>query len=250
MSRTIRERPAGGAVPLYVHEEWHARFPFLVQGTTGRGEGNADFDLGLFRDNTVGSAMARWRALRSTTGMPTAVHARQVHDARVLAHAALPPGLLIADDADGHVTASPGILLTISIADCVPIAIVAADEPRAVAALHAGWRGVAGGVLEAGIDALRTLGAAMDTLWVHFGPAICGRCYEVGPEVHEALGLARPDTNTPVDLRAVLADRALRAGVPDAQISSSAWCTLCDSEHFFSHRGGSGGRQMSVIGMR
>lgn len=246
MSRIIREQPVDGDIPLYVHEDWRTRFPFLVQGTTGRGD--TDFDLGLFRDNTVGSAMERWRALRGATRMPTAVHARQVHGARVLTHASLPPGLLIADDADGHVTTTSGILLTISIADCVPTVIVAGTT-RAIGALHAGWRGVAAGVLEAGIDALGALGAAAATLWVHFGPAICGRCYEVGPEVHEALGLARPAVNTPVDLRAVLAERARRAGVPDEQISTSGWCTRCDSDRFFSHRGGSGGRQMSVIGM-
>ncbi len=247
MSRTIRERRVAGAVPLFVHGEWEERFPFLVQGTTGRGDD--DFDLGLFREVPVGIALERWRLLRRATGMPTAVHTRQVHGADLVEHAAPPPGLLIADDADGHVATTPGVLLTISIADCVPILIVAPAKP-AVAALHAGWRGAAAGILERGVQALAARGAAPSSLWLHLGPAICGRCYEVGPEVHEALGLPRPDTNTPVDLRAVLAERATAAGVPARHVTSSAWCTRCDGGEFFSHRGGSGGRQMAVIGMR
>lgn len=246
MIRTLRECPVEGAVPLFVNEDWRERFPFVVQGTTGRG--TDDFDLGLFRDAPVGSVMERWRRLRESTGMATVIHARQVHGARVMRHDTTPPGLLVGSDADGHVTKTPGILLAISIADCVPIALVAPDV-RAVAALHAGWRGVAGGILEAGITALGSFGAAPASMHVHFGPAICGRCYEVGPEVHEALGLRVPNAPTPVDLRAVLAGRAMVAGIPGENVTSSAWCTRCHREQFFSHRAGSGGRQMSVIGI-
>ena len=246
MIAEAREARAPLNVPLYRHEGWAERFPFLVQGTTGRGDD--DFDLGLFRDAPVGRVMKRWQTLRTETGMQTTVHAHQVHGASVLTHGSLPAGLVVASDADGHVTAERGVLLSVSIADCVPIAIVAARRP-AVAALHAGWRGAAAGVLERGVQTLHELGAGADELWVHFGPAICGRCYEVGPEVHEALGLDVPATNTPVDLRAVLAARAVDCGIPPAQISTSAWCTRCDRDQFFSHRAGSGGRQMSVIGL-
>jgi copper oxidase (laccase) domain-containing protein len=86
-------------------------------------------------------------------------------------------------------------------------------------------------------------------LHVHFGPAICGVCYEVGPEVHEALGLEVPAQNTPVDLRAVLAQRAIAAGVHAANVSTSTYCTRCSDRIFFSHRGGDAGRQMGLIGI-
>ena len=246
MIAQVREELAPFNVPFYRHTGWAERFPFLVQGTTAHAD--ADFDLGLFRDAPVGAVMERWRMLRTATGMRTSVHAHQVHGARVLVHDALPAGLVVADDADGHVTAEPGVLLTVSVADCVPVTVVAPDA-RAVATLHAGWRGAAGGVLEAGVAELRRIGAARDELWVHFGPAICGPCYEVGPEVHEALGLPVPEHNTPVDLRAALGVRAQALGIPDSQISISAWCTRCDSDRFYSHRGGSGGRQMAVAGI-
>ena len=247
MSRTVRERWVDGPVALLVNEEWAARFPFLIQATTGGGTRGADF--GLFREAPVGDVMARWRALRTHTRTTTTVHARQVHGARVLQHTALPEGMLIAgQDADGHCTREPGILLTVSVADCVPVSIVS-TQPQAVAMVHAGWRGVAAGALEAGIDTLRACGAGPDSMWVHLGPAICGQCYEVGPEVFDALRMDMP-ADRMLDMRAVLSARATRAGVPAEHVTSSAWCTRCDDSMLFSHRAGSTGRQLGVIGLR
>lgn len=247
MSRTIRERWVDGPVALLHNEEWAARFPFLVQGTTAGGRRGADF--GLFRDAPVGDVMTRWRLLRETTGTATAVHARQIHGARVLQHDSLPAGMLIAGaDADGHCTRTPGTLLTISVADCVPVTLVASG-PRAAAIVHAGWRGTAAGVLEAGLQAMRNAGADAASIWVHLGPAICGRCYEVGPEVFEALGLDVPAGRL-LDLRAALARRAAEAGIPPEQVSVSEWCTRCDSDTLFSHRGGSTGRQLGFVALR
>ena len=137
--------------------------------------------------------------------MPRWVHGRQVHGATVRLHEAGPPGLAISPSCDGHVSGAPGVLLTVGLADCVGISLV---DPvrRAVALLHSGWRGTAAGILEAGITVLRErLDSHARDLHVHLGPAICGRCYEVGPEVHAALGLPAPRGPQPVDLRAVLA---------------------------------------------
>jgi polyphenol oxidase len=87
-------------------------------------------------------------------------------------------------------------------------------------------------------------------LHVHLGPAICGACYEVGPEVHEALGLPRPPGPVPVDLRAVLLRRALELGVQPANTSVSARCTRCEPGVFFSHRCGAAERQLGVLAIR
>src|SRR5690606_3759950 len=185
--RTVRETAVPGAsAPLFEHPDWRAAFPWLIQGTTGRGEGEP-FDLGWFGAVPAATAQTRWRQLRQATGCRTAVHARQVHAATVLRHSGLAPGMLLADDADGHVTRDPSILLTVSVADCVPVFLVDPEE-RVVALLHAGWRGVAADILEAGLRALlSTTGGEPAGLYMHLGPAICGRCYEVGPEVHDAL---------------------------------------------------------------
>ena len=247
--RPVREERAPGAVPLYSHAEWTERFPWLVQGTTGRGAAEP-YDLGMFGEQPIGAALARWRSLQSALGMPRAVHAAQAHGTDVRAHEDASPGLLIIHAVDGHVTRTPGILLAVSVADCVPVFAVD-PERRAVAALHAGWRGVAGRMLRAGIAALGELaGSAPADLHVHLGPAICGACYEVGPEVHAALGLATPEQSTPVDLRAVLARQASQLGVSAENVTVSELCTRCGESPFFSHRAGARGRQMGLIGIR
>ena len=251
--RQVTETLVPLGVPLWAHPEWGERFSWLVQGTTGVGVADDAFDLGLFGAAAAGEALGRWAALRRALGMPVAVHARQVHGREVLAHTcAYPAGLVVAETGDGHVSATPGLLLAVSVADCVPIFLVDARR-RALALLHAGWRGVAAGILEAGAARLaEQAGSVAADLWLHCGPAICGRCYQVGPEVHAAL---RPDAPppaapTPVDLRAALASRARALGVPAAQVSVSGHCTRCGPGAFFSHRAGSPGRQMAVLGVR
>lgn len=219
---------------------WDEAFPWLVHGTTGD-----DVDLGLFGATPVGEALGRWRALRTELGASRAVHSEQVHGAEVLVHEAAEPGLLIGRGYDGHVTAVPGTLLTVSIADCVPIFLV---DPvrRRIGLLHGGWRGTAVGVVERGIAAL---GGDPAAIHAHLGPAICGACYEVGPEVHAALGLPAPGGRSPVDLRAVQTHRLVAAGIPPGQGTVSDRCTRC-GDGFFSHRAGSRGRQLGVLAIR
>jgi copper oxidase (laccase) domain-containing protein len=79
---------------------------------------------------------------------------------------------------------------------------------------------------------------------VHLGPAICGRCYEVGPDVYSAVTGTAVDRPTLLDLRQVIAQQARQAGVA-ATISS--WCTRCHNDRFFSHRAGDSGRQLGVL---
>lgn len=242
-----------GGVPLWRHPDWESRFPWLVQATTGAGDPADPFDLGLYGMQPVGVAVGRWAALRRATAMPAVVHARQVHGAEVRVHAGDGlEGLLVMDGFDGHLTDRAGMLLAVSVADCVPIFVLDA-RTRAVGILHAGWRGVAGGILEAATGRLaERFGSRPADLWVHCGPSICGVCYEVGPEVHAGVHPRRepPARPTPIDLRAALAERAQAAGVPAAQCSLSSHCTRCGPGAFFSHRGGSAARQMGVLGRR
>lgn len=245
---TVREERLPGELPIYAHPGWAERFPWLVQGTTGRGE--ADFDLRLFGDTASGVVLDRWRRLRQDLGLAGAAHARQVHGADILVHEAVEPGLSIAERFDGHCTRRPGLLLTVSVADCVPISLID-PENGAIAMLHGGWRGVAAGILEAGVALLRARLACEPTnMFVHFGPAICGHCYEVGPEVFRALSLPEPPGKGLLDVRAVLAERANRLGIPPAHVSSSEHCTRCGDSPFFSHRGGCAQRQVGFLALR
>lgn len=208
--------------------------------------------MGCFGATPVREATARWNALRESSGCPRAVHARQVHGAAVDVHEAADAGLFIGEGRDGHFTARAGVLLTVSVADCVPVFLV---DPvrRAVALVHAGWRGVAAGILGAGVAEFARTGSDPADLLVHLGPAICGDCYEVGPEVFAALGLDAPPGPAPLDLRAARAARAVAAGVTAERITASAHCTRCQRtgpRRFHSHRAGDPERQIAFLGVR
>jgi polyphenol oxidase len=242
--RTIREELQPGPVPVQAHPEWAAEMGWLVQGTTGRGP-DGDFDLGLSGTSPVGEVLGRWRSLHEVSGADRIVHGRQIHADRILVHEEGPPGIAISDGVDGHVTDRTGVLLTVSVADCVPISLVD-PERRRIALLHGGWRGTARRILRHG---LARLGGNVAAVRVHLGPAICGPCYEVGPEVHQALGLPVPSGRANVDVRAVQAREALDAGVPADHVTVSEHCTRC-GDRFFSHRAGSPGRQLGLLALR
>jgi polyphenol oxidase len=142
--------------------------------------------------------------------------------------------------ADGQATALPGVGAMVLAADCLPVALGCTG---AVAIVHAGWRGLAAGVLEEGVLALRELGRE-DEIVAIVGPGAGVCCYEVGPEVHDAFGGAhRADGH--VDLRAIAHERLLAAGV--GRVRDVDACTICDPR-FFSHRreGARAGRQAGV----
>ena len=249
VGRFVTEVPTE-PLPGFTHPEWRERFPWLIQGTTGRSSQAEPFDLGIFSvASSAGEVMEHWERLRRDLGLPCVVHARQVHGALVRVHTPAPPGLHLTRECDGHATVESGVLLAVTTADCVPVSIV---DPvrRAVAMLHAGWRGTAFGIVERGIETLAASSSVRSDLHVHLGPSICGECYEVGPEVFEALGLPAPQEPSPVDLRILMARRAAAAGVSSENITISTFCTLCDGGQFFSHRGGDRGRQVGYLGMR
>ena len=135
---------------------WEISLPWLEAGTTWRG-----------RDPLA-------------PGWASVVRSRQVHGAETRLHAEVPAGRHVVGEGDGHVTRTAGLLLTVTLADCVPV-FVADPVHRAVALLHAGWRGTAAGVVERGLGVMaEAFGSGAEELFVHLGPAICGACYEVG----------------------------------------------------------------------
>lgn len=216
--------------------------PFGVRAfTTGRAAGS----FSTMTAEPVRDVMGRWDALRAElrSGGPRLATARQVHGARVLVHAAGWEGWLRADEADGHAAIDRGTAMAVSIADCVPVFVI--HPSGAAALLHSGWRGTAARIVEAGISAITHRGLPAAELRVHLGPAICGKCYEVSPEVYERLTGARPSKPAVVDLRALIADHARAAGVRHISVSPS--CPRCHNDRFFSHRAGDAGRQLGVL---
>lgn len=212
--------------------------------TTTRAAGS----FGLGSDEPVGAVMDRWHALESDLaahGVVRLASAHQVHGADVVRHRAGWQGWLRKRGVDGHITDAPGTALAVTIADCTPVFI--AHPSGVVAALHAGWRGTAARILEVGLDAMEFADCPADECVVHLGPSICGDCYEVGPEVIEAMTGIRPSGKELLDVRAVLREQAARRGVKDVQVSGQ--CTRHHNDRFFSHRAGDAGRQLGVIAM-
>lgn len=243
------EVPVGdAAVPRLELAEWATRYG-IVAGITTR---SAGFSLGLWSDESTGQVMTRWRAFRRAfeSPFPTVVMSHQVHGNEIQWHAKLPPGWLVLDGVDGHATQERGTLLAITVADCIPV-YLAAPRRGLVALLHAGWRGVAGGILERALGELTAAtGAACTDFVMHCGIGICGNCYEVGYEVSERV-TGRPPAASPafVDLRGLLAGRGAALGVHE--VSISAFCSAHHNDQFFSHRASQGrdGRMVAYLGI-
>jgi len=201
----------------------------------------------LASEEPAASVFGRWMALVEAlapraTRLATAL---QVHGDRILHHGDGWSGWLRdTSGADGHLTESPGTAMAVTLADCVPVFIA---HPAGVGAiLHSGWKGTAAGIVRRGLDEFARRGLDVRQAVVHLGPAICGRCYEVGPDVYAAVTGAQVDRPRPLDLRDVIAAQARQAG---AAVTISDWCTRCHNERFFSHRAGDSGRQLGVLMM-
>ena len=189
--------------------------------------------------------MGRWYALVDELRplAPRFATARQVHGSRVVAHSSDWEGWLRVPDADGHAASERGTAAAVTIADCAPVFL--AHPSGATALLHSGWRGTVARIVDQGIAALAHRGFSASELRVHLGPSICGKCYEVSPDVYHRLTGIVVDKPTPVDLRALIADRARALGV--RHLTISPWCTRCHNDRFFSHRAGDSGRQIAVL---
>ncbi len=179
--------------------------------------------------------------------------ARQIHSSRCLYAAA--PGRV--GEADALITDRPGLLLAVRTADCLPI-FVADPEHRAVAAIHAGWRGLLAGILKEVLGQMaERFGAHPEALLIAIGPAIGGCCYEVGPEVATQFRELFPerkdlDGRTRLDLTEAARRQLLEAGVREQGVTAAGLCTRCLAEEFYSWRrdGPRTGRMLSVIGIR
>ena len=244
-----RETARDGLPPRLELAGWRERWG-LVAGITTRGEEASPWDMGFAGSAPIGQVLPRWHALVAACAPGGgAVAARQVHGREIAWHSAgHGPGIRLLDGLDGHATGSPGLLLAVTVADCVPV-YLADPVQRLIALLHAGWRGTASGILEAGVRLLVAQGARAQDLVMHAGVGICGACYQVGPEVLSACGLPAGAGPGHLDLRAELARRAGEAGVGTASVSP--WCAAHDRDRFFSHRasGGAGERMVAYLGL-
>ena len=207
--------------------------------TTGRGAGS----FGTGSDEPVRDVMARWNALRNALSGVRLATATQVHGRTIIEHGGAWRGWLRGEDADGHLAMAPGTGMAVTVADCVPVFL--AHPSGATAALHSGWRGTAAAITSHAVARFTSMGLSAGDIRLHCGPAICGRCYEVSPDVYGQLTGREVTTPTTVDLRSLITDQAYALGV--RTMSVSPMCTRCNNDVYFSHRAGDAGRQLGVI---
>lgn len=268
--------------------------PWLIHGFSTRSGGHSRFyggnalNLGFTKQDAK-SAVERNRAdfLRELGSRGkhhwSLVTMRQVHSDVIHPIAALPDDPLVGD---GLVTASPGLLLAVQTADCLPV-IVVDRKQRAVGIFHAGWRGTVKRIVEKGVGEMqRWFGSKPRDLEAAIGPGVHNCCYTVGEEVrdnfasqfayaaelfHEvkesdpvrekypllfltarAPGHGKLPVNIFLDLVEANRRQLVDAGVPAKHIEASPLCTSCRTDLLFSYRAEKGvtGRLMGVVGVR
>ena len=251
--------------PDWLRPDWHLDGVQALMTTRRGGVSRGAFDSMNLRDGVGDDAVAvaqNQSRLAAAVGSPL-VRLNQVHGARVVrltatdAAPGAPP-----HDADACVTTEPGVVCSIQVADCLPALFAA---PGAVAAAHAGWRGLAAGVLEATLAALcDASGCRPDQVAVWLGPCIGPRRFEVGADVLQAFGVSPAAVQTPdasghaarfvplktgkwlADLPGLARDRLAACGV--TAVSGGTWCTASDASRFFSfRRDGVTGRMVAAI---
>jgi hypothetical protein len=236
-------------VPRFEIPGWREKYG-VVAGITGRGsEPGRGFDLGLWSKEPVGEVMSRWLTFRrELTEFHALALGNQVHGTELMTLDA-GRGWIHVEGIDGWITTAPGILLTVTVADCIPVYLVAPG--KAIALLHAGWRGTAGRILARGVERLQAdSGCRTSDVVMHCGVGICGSCYEVGSEVMLGCGAPAEEPGPwHLDLREQLTAQARELGL--RHVTTSAWCSSHDRGAFYSHRAsrGSDGRMVGYIGM-
>jgi len=204
-------------------------------------------NLGVLTDDDEATVRRNRARLCDALGLdPSSVLiGRQVHGAELAEHRAAQspspfaqPGSEI-PEVDGHVIREGGLAALVFVADCLPVAL-AGDS--GVAVLHCGWRGLAGGIVATGAEAVSATHAAI-------GPGIGACCYEVGEEVLGAFSGLGPGIadGRMLDLAEVARRLLTAAGV--GEVEASGHCTSCEPELFYSHRrdGGVTGRQGGIV---
>jgi len=224
----------------YLRPDWHAPPGIRAASTTRKGgvsQGSwAALNLAQHVGDDPGDVADNRQRLREALHLPSEpVWLNQVHGAQV----AVLKGGEVDIEADAGFTELPGVVCAVMTADCLPVLFADAGG-RAVAAAHAGWRGLASGVLESTVDCFDVPGEVM--AWL--GPAIGPRVFEVGDEVREAF--VGQDANAAVafrpngpghwlaDIYKLAHQRLVRAGV--GSIQGGGHCTHAESGLFFSYR--------------
>jgi purine-nucleoside/S-methyl-5'-thioadenosine phosphorylase / adenosine deaminase len=256
----MERRVLGDGVRVLVPDRFESA-GFVVAFTERTGGVSRDpfhsLNLGLRCGDDPARALENRQRVRAALGIPPFALVRQAHGRNVVSAGPDAVGAGFEDPAtalgraDGIITSTPGVPVAVLTADCVPVAL-ADPATGQVAVVHAGWRGVAGGVLPAAVARFATPGEILAVV----GPAVGPDHYEVGPDVADAVSAASPGgavarrsgSGILLDLPATVA--TILSGLGVRSIEREETCTACETERFFSYRrDGITGRQ-ALVAMR
>ena len=277
-------------------------FPWLVHGFSTRTGGvttayrpaqrSGELNLGLTASDTRENVLENRRRFLQALGAPPSmrlVTLKQIHSASVR-HIARPSRHNASEaqpcKGDGLMTSTPGVLLGIQTADCIPV-LICDVKKKAVAAFHAGWRGTVRRIVENGVGKMRVqFRSRPEDLIAAIGPGIGGCCYAVGEEVRSEFGsqfayaeelfsevsdsdpirekypmlflTQRPPGHSNIgpslhlDLMEANRRQLLNAGLRPDAITVIGDCTQCQNNRYFSYRAEQGftGRMLAVVGVR
>lgn len=236
---------------------YHETRHFISSRIGGKSQGPfAGFNLGFGTDDNAEDVLQNRYLLSETLGVPLDwfVFPRQTHSANIAvidkSHSG--KGAFTRDDAipdtDALICNIPHIFIVIQVADCVPVLLLD-TENKAIAAIHAGWRGTVQEIVPCTIDAMnKHYGTKAENIIAGIGPSIGKCCYNVGEEVKEKFSalpsstiiFENRDNNLYLDLWTANKKQLIHAGVPAKNIEIAETCTQCNHEMFFSSRHGRG----------
>jgi YfiH family protein len=259
-----------GASHSYRTPAIFADFPDLIAAESTRhgGVSPAPFDslnLGINTTDTPENVAENRRRFFDAIGAGTHSFAssHQVHGTDVL-HATEAGRF---EGYDALITNQPGLLIGVTVADCVPI-LIYDQAHQAVAAIHAGWRGTVGGIVTKTLTMMQQrFGTLAGSCYAYVGTCIDECSFEVGPEVAEQFAATYKQTKSStgkeyIDLKRANADRLIEFGIPPKQIEVSPYSTVLNNDTYFSYRAaisraaisraenGQTGRMLAVIGLK
>lgn len=249
-------------LPLYKVPAVFSQFPELIAAESTRFGGVsvapfASLNLGINTDDIPENVDENRRRFFKALGVEESesgfASSLQVHGTDVLY--AIEAGRYTGYDA--LITNKPGLLVGVTVADCVPV-LIYDKANRAVAAIHAGWRGTVGRIVSKTLEAMQDhFGTKADECYAFVGTCIDECSFEVGPEVAEQFSVEfkRVDPQSAKDcinLKGANRQQLIEFGIPELQIDVSAFSTVLHNDSYFSYRAENGqtGRMLAVIGVR
>lgn len=247
-----------GALPLLISNNIKCSHGFSTrEGGVSRGNGLDTLDLGMGNEIDVNENRRRFASALGSD-ISRMLSAKQIHSSIVEEVTESDLGRHF--ECDGFVTCEKNLLLTVKVADCVPILLY--DEVGVIAAIHAGWRGTVSGIAVNAVKKMISLGAAAENVKAAIGPCIHPCCYEVDiPFVNavneaeygnELLPFIAPDKEEGkfyADLPSMNRHLLISVGIRPENINICESCTSCQSNVFFSHRASHGKRGLMMGGI-